>query len=168
MVEAPRSLDSLIDPEARNKLKEAIKVVSEFYREDPTSVLLKIKNELLQLPDQRDIFWRAVELRHKSFSEIIKALSKTYRRSETTKLGRYFSQVEDKDARRLLADILFARITTLDDFETEAEAEAMATELGSDEGLQGKVMESLTLEEVIKSILTGELQLTGRTELEEK
>lgn len=48
------------------------------------------------------------------------------------------------------------------------EAQAIATELGSGEGLRDEAMKSVSLNRVIGSVLSGDLKLTRQTQLEKK
>jgi len=85
----------------------------------------------------------------------------------------HFSGVEDQAARMLLTDLLFARIITSPGYidynmNIVDEAEAMAAELDSGEGLQGEAMKSVSLDKIIESILYGNLKLTRQTQLDKK
>ena len=84
-----------------------------------------------------------------------------------------FSDIENQVARELLTDLLFERTSSSPGYmvygmDVGKEAEAMATELGSSEGMGGKVMKLVDLNQVIKLVLSCTLKLVKQTQLQKK
>jgi len=171
MPEAPQS------PEIQ-KMFKMVKKVGELYLGDQLSNLLRT-----QTPERRDQSWQETAQEFGSFSERITGLRQALKSAYTTKeaypepitnvMGLHFADVEDQVARGLLSDLLFARTITSPGYidysmEVVEEAQAMATELGRNEGLRGEAMKSVGLNKVIGSVLSGDLKLTRQTQLEKK
>jgi hypothetical protein len=165
-----------MSPEVQEMLPKAVREVGELYLGDQLS-------NRTQPPEQRDQLWRETAQKFGPFSEKITGLRQAIKNADTTKraypepvtnvMRLYFSDVEDQMARELLTDLLFARTITSPgymDYEMKVveEAVAMATELGSREGLQGEAMKSVDLAKVIESVLSGNLKLTRQTQLKKK
>lgn len=172
MPEAP------MNPEAQEMLPKAIKKVRGLYLGDQLSNLLRI-----QPLEQRDKFWRETARKFGPFSEKITGLRQAIKNAYITKraypepvinvMQLHFADVEDQEARMLLTDLLFARTITSPGYmnygmKVVDEAVAMATELGSGEGLRGEAMKSVDLDKIIESVLSGNLRLTRQTQLEKK
>jgi hypothetical protein len=167
-----------MSPEVQEMLPKAVKEVENLYLGDQLSNLLRI-----QTPEQRDKFWKETANKFGPFSEKIIGLREAIKNADTTKrtyppsltsvMRLHFSNVEDQMARELLTDLLFARTITSPgymDYEMRVvdEAVAMATELGSEEGLQGEVIRSVDLHKIIESVLSGNLKLTRQTQLKKE
>ncbi|MDP3724098.1 MAG: hypothetical protein Q8R11_00530 [bacterium] len=168
--------ETLIGSEIQKMLPEAIRIVVAVYIGDQLSNLLETLT-----PEQRDQCWRETARKLEPFSEKITCLRQAIKDAHTTKeaypkpvivlMQRHFRGVEDIVVRELLTDLLFARTVRSPGYmdygmEVVDEAEAMATELDSGEGLQGKAMKSVDLDQVIESVLSGNLRLTRQTQLE--
>ena len=162
-----------VNPELE-KMLGMVKRVGGLYVGDLVSNLFRN-----QPPEQRDQFWQETAREFESFSERITGLrealksaditKKAYPESITNVMRLHFADVEDRTARELLTDLLFARTSTSPGYmdykmDVVEEAQAMATELGSNEGLRGEAMKSVNLNKVIGSVLTGDLKLIRQTQ----
>jgi len=162
-----------VNPETQ-RMFGMVKKVGGLYLGDQLSNLLRT-----QPPEQRDQFWQETAREFESFSERITGLrealksaditKKAYPESITNVMRLHFADVEDRTARELLTDLLFARTSTSPGYmdykmDVVEEAQAMATELGSNEGLRGEAMKSVNLNKVIGSVLTGDLKLIRQTQ----
>lgn len=167
-----------MSPEVQEMLPKAVKEVGGLYLGDQLSNLLRT-----QPPEQRDQFWRETAKEFGPFSEKITGLRQALKNADVTKnaysgpvanvMQLHFSDVDDRVARGLLTDLLFARTITSPgymDYEMEVveEAVVMATELGSGEGLRGQAMKSVDLDRVVESVLSGSLKLARQTQLKKR
>lgn len=166
-----------MNPEIQEILPKAVEAVGGLYLGD---VLVRhLKN---QSPEQRDQYWRETAQEFGPFSEKITALRQALNNADEVKkrspgldnvMGTNFIFVGDPTARELLTDLLIARTIISPGYmdsnmEVIQEAEAMALELGSSNGLREEAMKSVNLDKVVGAVLSGSLKLTRQTQLEKK
>lgn len=160
-----------LSPEAEKMLPQTITVVRDLYAGD-------ILAEALGEEGLRDELWtnRAgrfppFEKRIKEFRQMLKDALETENRNEGPiflVMSTFFSEVKDPTAQQLLTDLLFARTMRSPGFmdytvDKTSEAAAMAQELGSSEGVEGEIITNIRLDDVVKSILIGQLKLTRQS-----
>lgn len=159
-----------LSPEVQEMLPKAVHEVAGLYMGDQLANLLRT-----QPPEQRDEFWGKTAQEFPPFSEKINGLREELKNADVTKkaypepvvaaMGLHFSTIEDRAARMLLTDLLFARTMESPGYmdykmNVVEEAEAMTTELGIQGGLFGEKMKEIKLDNVIGSVLTGKLKLS--------
>lgn len=157
-----------LSPEAREMLPEAIKEIIRLYVGDQLSGVLKI-----QSPEERDTFWNRASQKYAPFAENIRELreslktinitKKAYPEPLTVVMLLHFSEVSDEMAQTFLTDVLFARTTRSPEYmdhsiEPYKEAEAMARELGAQDGLRGQQIKTVSLDQAVGAVLTGSLR----------
>lgn len=170
--------ETLMNSEMQEMLPKAVREVAGLYLGDQLGNLLRT-----QSPEQRDQFWRETTQEFGPFSEKITGLRQALKSADITKkayvepitnvMRLHFADVEDQAARELLTDLLFARTSTSPGYmdysmEVVDEAVAIASELGSGEGLRSETMKSVDLDRAVEGVLSGSLKLTRQTQLEKK
>ena len=162
-----------ISPEAAEMLPRVVKDVSLLYVGDQIG-------RGLQKPQDRDGYWQKTAGEFPPFSEYIADLREASKKAEAIRAGYpaltiagielAFSSVQDELGRKALSDIMMARCSTVGGGNIESnvdfieESEAIARELGIQEGTRAKAMGGVNLEKVIESILVGNLKLTRQTQ----
>jgi hypothetical protein len=167
-----------LSPEAQELLPKAVNEVGGMYLGDRLSALLES-----QSPEQRDEDWQQSAKVFPPFAEKITELRQSLKIAATTRKGYpesvadamslYFSKAGDEFARELLTDMLFARTTKTPGYvdysmNSVEEANAMAVELGVQDGFRGDEMKNVNLDNVVEAILVEKLKLTRQTQLGEK
>lgn len=166
-----------INSEMQKMLPEAVKEVGGLFIKD------LLAKALGKSPEDRDQFWSETALKFVPFYKKITGLRQALKNADVTKnaypksitfrMRLHFADVENQAVRELLTNLLFARtITTpgnLDQsMEVVDEAQAIASELGSGEGLGSETMKSVDLDMVVEGVLSGGLKLTRQTQLKKK
>jgi hypothetical protein len=163
------SVPLLPEPQIEKLLAKSTHEVKELYITDQGDAIRR--NQAAEL---RDAAWQRAAQENSVFNEQIEALRKALRVAEEGKRAYTpamkhqmmvaFLMINDPGARRLLADVLFSRMSRAPGHMNYAmsiaqEATKMGTEIGLKNGWESEHAKTITLEQSLRNVLRGRLRV---------